>query len=136
MSYPFYGSRQMIAHLRREGTHVGRRRVRRLMRLIGLQAIYARLACKFRWMVGADIWMNIFIERLWRSLKYEAIYLTEMTDGFTARRVISEWLDFYSHTRPYSSLDGGAPHEACWQSRTLTQGLGLTPNPVIKKQAA
>ena len=42
MSYPFYGSRQMIAHLRREGTHVGRRRVRRLMRLIGLQAIYQK----------------------------------------------------------------------------------------------
>jgi putative transposase len=42
MSYPFYGSRQMVAHLKREGTMVGRGRVRRLMRLMGLQAIYQK----------------------------------------------------------------------------------------------
>ena len=34
---------------------------------------------------------DIFIERLWRSLKQEAIYLTEITDGFHARRVIRDW---------------------------------------------
>ena len=37
---PWYGSRQMARHLRREGVRVGRHRVRRLMRLMGLQAIY------------------------------------------------------------------------------------------------
>ena len=37
---------------------------------------------------------NIFIERLWRSLKYEAVYLRELADGFEARRVIGEWIDF------------------------------------------
>ena len=40
LKYPFYGSRQMIRHLRREGETVGRHRVRRLMRLMGLAAIY------------------------------------------------------------------------------------------------
>ena len=40
LKYPFYGSRQMVRHLRREGIHVGRHRVRRLMRLMGLEAIY------------------------------------------------------------------------------------------------
>ncbi len=40
LRYPFYGSRQMVRHLRREGIHVGRHRVRRLMRLMGIQAIY------------------------------------------------------------------------------------------------
>ena len=40
MKYPFYGSRQMVRHLRREGVEVGRHRVRRLMRLMGLEAIY------------------------------------------------------------------------------------------------
>ena len=40
LKYPFYGSRQMVRHLRREGVRVGRHRVRRLMRLMGLQAIY------------------------------------------------------------------------------------------------
>ena len=40
MKYPFYGSRQMVRQLRREGISVGRHRVRRLMRLMGLEAIY------------------------------------------------------------------------------------------------
>jgi len=40
LKYPFYGSRQMVHHLAREGLRVGRHRIRRLMRLMGLQAIY------------------------------------------------------------------------------------------------
>ena len=55
---------------------------------------------------------NIFIERLWRSLKYEAIYLHEIADGFTARRLIGEWLRFYNVERPHSALDGRTPAEA------------------------
>ena len=43
MTYPFYGSRQMVRQLRREGIAVGRHRVRRLMRLMGLEAIYPQL---------------------------------------------------------------------------------------------
>ena len=35
---------------------------------------------------------NIFIERLWRSLKQEAIYLHELQDGFQAQRVIKDWM--------------------------------------------
>ena len=56
---------------------------------------------------------NIFIERLWRSLKYEAIYLHEMTDGFAARWVIGEWMGFYNTGRPHSALGGRTPAEAC-----------------------
>ena len=55
---------------------------------------------------------NIFIERLWRSLKYEAVYLHELTDGFAAERVIGEWIDFYNTERPHSSLGGQTPAEA------------------------
>ena len=40
LKYPFYGSRQMVHQLRREGIRLGRHRVRRLMRLMGLAAIY------------------------------------------------------------------------------------------------
>ena len=43
---------------------------------------------------------NIFIERLWRSLKYEAVYLHEIADGLTARRVTGESIDFYNIERP------------------------------------
>ncbi len=55
-------------------------------------------------MVGRGRCMdNIFIERLWRSLKYEAVYLHELTDGFKAERVIGEWIDFYNTERPHSA---------------------------------
>ena len=218
LKYPFYGSRQMVRQLRREGVCVGRHRVRRLMRLMGLQAIYQaprtsdphpehriypyllrnrvldrpnQVWCAdityipvqhgFLYLVAIMDWAtrhvlawrlsntmdasfcvealnealsrygkpeifntdqgspftrfdftgvlkaaeitismdgrgrcmdNIFIERLWRSLKYEAIYLHELTDGFVAERVIDEWIDFYNTERPHSSFDGQTPAEA------------------------
>ena len=49
---------------------------------------------------------NVFIERLWRSLKYEAVYLHELADGFEAE--IGTWMTFYSDVRPHSAL--GGPH--------------------------
>ena len=52
---------------------------------------------------------NIFIERLWRSLKYEAVYLHELEDGHHARRVVGFWIDFYNHASPHSSLHGRTP---------------------------
>jgi hypothetical protein len=55
---------------------------------------------------------NIFIERLWRSLKYEAVYLHELSDGFKAERVICDWIDFYNTERPHSALAGRTPAEA------------------------
>jgi len=54
---------------------------------------------------------NIFIERLWCSLKYEAIYLHEMSNGFVARRIIGEWITFYNTIRPHSALQGRTPAE-------------------------
>src|SRR3970282_2105247 len=47
---------------------------------------------------------NIFIERLWRSMKYEAVYLHELTDGFAAERVIGAWIEFYNIDRRHSVL--------------------------------
>jgi len=57
---------------------------------------------------------NIFIERLWRSLKQEAIYLEEITDGFQARRIVQNWMTFYNTERPHSALDRRTPDEAYW----------------------
>jgi putative transposase len=218
LKYPFYGSRQMARQLRREGIRVGRHRVRRLMRLMGLEAIYQAprtsdphpahriypyllrrmvidrpnqvwcadityipvqhgflyLVAIMDWatrhvlawrlsntmdarfcvealaealarygrpeifntdqgsqftsfdftgvLKGAEITIsmdgrgrcmdNIFIERLWRSLKYEAVYLHELTDGFKAERIIGAWIDFYNTERPHSSFAGRTPAEA------------------------
>ena len=60
---------------------------------------------------------NIFIERLWRSLKQEAVYLEEIRDGFHARRVIGNWMNFYNTERPHSSLEHRTPREAYWHGR-------------------
>ena len=60
---------------------------------------------------------NIFIERLWRSLKQEAAYLEEIRDGFHARRVIGNWMNFYNTERPHSSLEHKTPREAYWHGR-------------------
>ncbi|AAV97110.1 integrase core domain-containing protein [Ruegeria pomeroyi] len=54
---------------------------------------------------------NIVIERLWRSLKQEAIYLEEITDSFQVRRISKGWMAFYN-TRPHSALDRQTPDDA------------------------
>ena len=61
---------------------------------------------------------NIFIERLWRSLKQEAVYLTEIIDGFHARRVIREWIDLYNKKRPHTAFERRTPDEACGERET------------------
>ena len=53
-----------------------------------------------------------FHRTLWRSLKQEAVYLRELTDGFVAERVISEWIKFYNRDRPHTALDKRTPDEA------------------------
>jgi len=243
MKYPFYGSRQMVRQLLREGIAVGRHRVRRLMRLMGLEAIYQaprtsdphpahrvypyllggmvidrpnRVWCAdityipvqrgFLYLVAIMDWAtrhvlawrlsntmdasfcvdalksaldrygspdifntdqgsqftsfdftgvlgraevaismdgrgrcmdNIFIERLWRSLKYEAVYLHELTDGFKAERVIGEWIGFYNTERPHSSLDGRTPAEAYAAGRPMDmmdKPRGLPTSPQAQQQ--
>ena len=52
---------------------------------------------------------NIFIERLWRSLKYEAVYLHELRDGVDGSS--ARGIDFYNEVRPHSSLGGRTPGE-------------------------
>ena len=54
---------------------------------------------------------NIFIERLWRSIKYEAIYLHAIADCFTARHLIRDWVAFPNAERPHAALGGRTPAE-------------------------
>jgi len=243
LKYPFYGSRQMARQLRRDGVHAGRHRVRRLMRLMGLAAIYQaprtstphpahriypyllkglaidrpnQVWCAdityipvsrgFLYLVAIMDWAtrhvlawrlsntmdagfcvetlndalarygrpeifntdqgsqftsfeftgtlkdagiaismdgrgrcmdNIFIERLWRSLKYEAVYLHELTDGFAAERVIGEWLDFYNTERPHSALAGQTPAEAYGARQPvdmMDKAIALPTSPQAQQQ--
>jgi len=214
---PFYGARQMARHLRRLGWCIGRKRVRRLMRKIGLAPIYQApktsaphpqhkiypyllrhlaierpnqvwcadvtyipmrrgflyLVAIMDWasrkvlawrlsntmeadfcvaaleeaiarygrpdifntdqgsqftsfaftntlkdagirisMDGRGRWMdNVFIERLWRSLKYECVFLNAFETGSEAWGGIGRWIGYYNASRPHSSFGGRTPDE-------------------------
>jgi putative transposase len=69
-------------------------------------------------MDGRGRWMdNVFIERLWRSLKYEEVYLKGYGDGREARAGIGAWIAFYNTRRPHQALGGQAPM-AVWRAGT------------------
>ena len=63
-------------------------------------------------MDGRGRWMdNVFIERLWRSLKYECIYLNAFETGSEARTGIGRWIGYYNGDRPHSVFAGRTPDE-------------------------
>ncbi len=54
---------------------------------------------------------NIFMERLWRSLKYEEVYLKAYETGSDARAGIRAWIEAYNARRPHQALDYATPNE-------------------------
>ncbi|WP_252930089.1 IS3 family transposase [Paracoccus sp. 08] len=52
---------------------------------------------------------NIFIERWWRTLKYECVYLHAWETGSQARAGVRKWMEFYNHRRPHKALGGRPP---------------------------
>jgi len=236
LTTPYYGSRQMARWLRRQGHGVGRHRVRRLMALMGVHAIYQEprtsqphpqhriypyllrnlavtqanqvwctdityipikrgflylvaimdwqsrkvlswrlsntmnthfciealeealarygvpdifntdqgaqfTSCEFLAVLkdneikismdGKGRWIdNVCIERLWRSLKYECVYLNAFETGSQARQQIGAWLSHYNQSRPHSTFDGQTPDEVYNLSRLQR------PTPEEKKHAA
>ena len=224
MNYPFFGSRQMKRHLNRQGYAISRNRVRRLMRKMGLVAIYQKpkttgrnkehqvyqyllrnlkisksnqvwcsdityipmrrgsmylVAVKdwysrkvLSWqlsntldvsfcldaldkalakygspeifntdqgsqytstdftdrlkaanikisMDGKGCWVdNVFIERLWRPLKYECIYLQEFDNVEQLKSSIGDWINFYNNIRPHSVFNGKTPKEVYYGNLT------------------
>jgi putative transposase len=64
-------------------------------------------------MDGKGAWRdNVFVERLWRTVKYEEVYLHAYDSVSEARASIGRYLDFYNGRRPHSSLDGTTPDQA------------------------
>ena len=64
-------------------------------------------------MDGKGAWRdNIFVERLWRTIKYEEVYLRAYASVSEARNSISRYLAFYNGRRPHSSLGGQTPDQA------------------------
>ena len=69
-------------------------------------------------MDGRGAWRdNVFVERLWRSVKYEEVYLRAYDSVSQARASLGRYLDFYNRKRPHSSLD------ACTPDRTYFGGM-------------
>jgi putative transposase len=225
---PYYGSRQMTRWLHRQGYQIGRHRVRRLMRVLGIEAIYQKprtshphphhkiypyllkgltidrpnqvwcadityvpLERSFLYLVaimdwasrkvlawrlsntldtaccvealeealarhgrpeifntdqgaqftaveftarlqaqqiaismdGKGRWMdNVFIERLWRSLKYECVYLRAFANGLQAKQDIGHWMSHYNTDRPHSVFQGHTPDEIYYRLLDREEG--------------
>ena len=238
---PYYGARQMMRHLRRQGHKIGRRRVARLMRKMGLAAIYQKpntskpnpqnkiypyllrdleitkpnqvwctdityipmrrgfmyLMAVMDWnsrrvlawrvsntmdvdfciealqealllhgkpgifntdqgsqftsaaftqvlkdagiaisMDGRGRWMdNVFIERLWRSLKYECVYLYAFETGQELHAGLSRYIRHYNFSRPHSSLAGRTPDEV-YHQLAPPPSPGLSPETVADAKLA
>src|ERR1700727_4045493 len=62
---------------------------------------------------------NIFIERLWRSIKYEEVHLKAYADGREARTGIGRWIDFYNHRRPHQAMSNQQPMNV-WRNGMAT----------------
>jgi len=74
-------------------------------------------------MDGKGAWRdNVFVERLWRTTKYEEVYLKAYENVPEARTEIGKYITFYNTKRPHSSLDGQTPDQAYFNA--------LTPIPV------
>lgn len=221
---PFYGSRSMTKHLRREGYKVNRKRIQRLMRLMGLEAVYPKpktsrsykghkiypyllrnmsiersnqvwaadityipMKRGFMYLVAVMDWSsrkvlswrisntldtdfcveavkeaiarhgcpdifntdqgsqftsnaftevlkehniqismdgrgrfqdNIFIERLWWTVKYQYLYLRTFDNGGELREGLKEWFKFYNEERPHQSLNDFTPDEVYYENIT------------------
>ena len=71
-------------------------------------------------MDGKGAWRdNVFVERLWRSIKYEEVYLKAYQSVSEARASIGRYLHFYNTLRPHSALDRQTPDEAYFGSKDI-----------------
>lgn len=72
-------------------------------------------------MDGKGAWRdNVFVERLWRSVKYEEVYLHAYDTVSEARTGIGKYFDVYNRRRPHSSLEGNTPDQVYYSSQPLT----------------
>jgi putative transposase len=69
---------------------------------------------------------NILVERLWRTLKYEEVYIQSYSDGWEAETSLARFLWRYCHVRPHGSLGGRTPHAVYTESESCPTRPGLT----------
>jgi putative transposase len=79
-------------------------------------------------MDGRGRWRdNVFIERLWRSVKYEEVYLKAYESMTEARRGLGVYFRFYNERRHHQALDSRTPDEGYWGTLPAKAALGLKP---------
>lgn len=75
-------------------------------------------------MDGKGRWIdNVFIERLWRSVKYEEVYLHAYANGTEARRALTRYFSFYNERRSHQSLDYRTPDEVYFGAATTATAM-------------
>jgi putative transposase len=73
-------------------------------------------------MDGKGCWRdNVFIERLWRTIKYEEVYLRAYDGTTQARTSLGKYITFYNEQRPHSALDGHTPHAVYFNHQPALQ---------------
>jgi putative transposase len=71
-------------------------------------------------MDGRGCWRdNVFVERLWRSIKYEEVYLHAYENVSAAKAGVGRYLEFYNGRRPHTALRDRTPDEAYFTQQTL-----------------
>ena len=81
---------------------------------------------KISWSGRKRCFDNILVERLWRTVKYEEVYLRAYSDGWEAEVSLARFLWRYGHVRPHSALGGRTPNEVYAETKPCSSRPGLT----------
>jgi putative transposase len=83
-------------------------------------------------MDGRGRWLdNVFVERLWRSLKYEEVYLHAYESVQEARISIGQWFNFYNYERPHQALGYKTPYEVYQGTEVERSAIALLSPPTL-----
>jgi putative transposase len=81
-------------------------------------------------MDGKGCWRdNVFVERLWKSIKYEEVYLHAYDTVEAAHQGVERYLTFYNQTRPHQALDGQTPDQVYYDHLTTRRDRRVVNNP-------
>ena len=81
---------------------------------------------KISWSGRKRCFDNILVERLWRTVKYEEVYLRAYSDGWEAEVSLARFLWRYGHVRTHSALGGRTPNEVYAETKPCSSRPGLT----------
>lgn len=138
LEYPLAGSRMLRDMLKQDGYGIGRKHVQSLMKKMGIEALQEAItrcgrpdifntdkgsqftSAEFTGVLeengiqismdGKGCWRDsVFVERLWRTIKYEEVHLKAYDSVSAAKASLGIYVNFYNTRRPHQSLDGKTP---------------------------